>query len=58
MKKGFGDEKILMAIRRYFINSKKEEYGVALLESQTNVITLGYINNNDLSYDHLKTLLI
>ena len=47
-----------MSIRKFIVNSKREEYGVALLETQTNVITLAYIENNDMSYEHLKTLLI
>jgi DNA mismatch repair protein MSH6 len=47
-----------MALRKYIVSGKREDYGIALLESQTNVITLAFVINEGMTYEHLKTLLL
>ena len=39
-----------MSIRKNIISNKEEEYGIIMLESQTNVITLAHLGNENMSY--------
>jgi len=45
-------------IRKRIIDSHNEQYGIAMLERSTNVISLAFLENKDKSYEKLKTLLL
>ena len=51
------EQRVLMCITKNILSSTSEEYGIAMLERQTNVISLARIDNSDLSYHDLKTLI-
>ncbi|CAD8059529.1 unnamed protein product [Paramecium sonneborni] len=52
------DEKVLLVIRKKIISNTIEEYGIAIFERQTNIISLAFIENSDKNYETLKTLLL
>ncbi|CAK58417.1 unnamed protein product (macronuclear) [Paramecium tetraurelia] len=52
------DEKVLLVIRKKILSNTIEEYGMAILERQTNTISLAFIENRDKNYESLKTLLL
>ncbi|CAD8137335.1 unnamed protein product [Paramecium octaurelia] len=52
------DEKVLLVIRKKILSNTIEEYGIAILERQTNTISLAFIENRDKNYESLKTLIL
>jgi DNA mismatch repair protein MSH6 len=51
------EERVLMCLTKNIVSVNAEEYGVAMLERQTNTISLAKIDNRDMSYHDLKTLI-